>query len=127
MMMRNRRAGGYSLVEMVAALTIFGIGVLGMMELFTTCLQSTSASLGHTHAVYLAQGLLEEIIVEGGLYAGSDSGDFSSEYPRHSWTYEIEDMDQTGLMQVRVVVTWDERGRQKEFALTTLVAERLLL
>jgi prepilin-type N-terminal cleavage/methylation domain-containing protein len=126
-MIRNRRSGGYSLVEMVAALTIFGVGVLGMLELFTTCLRSTSASLGHTHAVYLAQGLLEEVMVEGGLYATSDSGDFGNEYPRHSWTYEIEDTDQTGLMQVRVTVTWDERGREKEFVLTTLVAERLTL
>jgi len=114
-------------VEMVAALTIFGVGVLGMLELFTTCLRSTSASLGHTHAVYLAQGLLEEVTVEGGLYATSDSGDFGNEYPRHSWTYEVEDTDQTGLMQVRVTVTWDERGREKEFVLTTLVAERLTL
>lgn len=126
-MIRNRWSGGYSLVEMVAALTIFGVGVLGMLELFTTCLRSTSASLGHTHAVYLAQGLLEEVMVEGGLYATSDSGDFGNEYPRHSWTYEIEDTDQTGLMQVRVTVTWDERGREKEFVLTTLVAERLTL
>ncbi len=127
MILRKRRSGGYSLVEMVAALTIFGIGVLGTMELFTTCLQSTSASLSHTQAVYLAQGLVEEVIAEGGLYASSDSGDFGQEYPRHSWSYEIENTDQVGLMLLRILVTWNERGREKEFALTTLVAERLQL
>ena len=127
MMMRRRRSGGYSLVEMVAALTIFGIGVLGTMELFTTCLQSTSASLSHTQAVYLAQGLVEEVIAEGELYATSDSGDFGQEYPRHSWSYDIEDTDQVGLMLLRILVTWNERGREKEYVLTTLVAERLQL
>ena len=111
-------------MEMIAALTIFGLGVLGTMEVFTTCLRSTSSSLGYTHAVFLAQQVLEETIAEGTLYAESDSGDFGDDYPQHSWTSEIEETDQTGLMEVRVVVAWTERGRDKEYALTTLVADR---
>ena len=126
MMIHKRRApsGGFSLVEMIAALTIFSLGVLGTMEVFTTCLRSTSSSLGYTHAVFLAQQVLEETIAEGALYAGSDSGDFGDDYPQHSWTCDIEETDQTLLIEVRVVVTWTERGREKEFALTTLVADR---
>jgi len=120
----RRRSEGYSLVEMIAALTIFSLGVLGTMEVFTTCLRSTSSSLGYTQAVFLAQQVLEETIAEGTLYPGDDSGDFGDDYPQHSWTCEIEETDQTGLMEVRVAVTWTERGREKEYALTTLVADR---
>ncbi len=116
--------GGYSLLELVAALTIFSLGVVSALTLFTTCLQSTSASLGYTHAVLLAQGLMEETIAEGSLFAGTDSGDFGDGYRGHSWELEIEDTDQTGLMQLSLVVTWTERGREKHYRLSTLVAER---
>ena len=124
-MKARRHTQGYSLVELVAATAIFGMGVLGAMELFTTCLQSTSASLGYTQAVLLAQAVLEEAIAGGDVMAGTDSGDFGSDYPRHTWELEVEDTDQYGLMEVRVVVAWNERGREKAYTLTTLVAERI--
>ena len=71
-------SGGFSLIELMAALTIFGVVVLGTLELFTVCLQSTSASVGYTQAMLLAQGQLEETIAEGYVIAGTDGGDFGT-------------------------------------------------
>ncbi len=122
--MRRRREQGYSLVELVAALTIFSLGVVSALNLFTTCLRSTSASKGYTHAVLLAQGKMEETLADGTQYAGTDSGDFGDDHSAHSWEMEILDTEQMGLMEVRLVVTWMERGREKEYALTTLAADR---
>ena len=124
---RRRGCRGFSLIELMAALTIFGVGVLGTLELFTVCLQSTSASVGYTQAMLLAQGRLEETIAEGYVVEGTDSGDFGSGYPRHAWELDVEETDQTGLMRVQIVVTWNERGREKQYALTTLVADRSAL
>ena len=121
---KRSKSKGYSLIELVAALTIFSLGVMGALTLFSTCLRSTADSLSYTQAVLLAQGTLEETVAEGDLLAGSDSGDFGDAYPRHSWEVEIEDTDQTGLMQMQVTVTWIERGRERQYALATLVAER---
>ncbi len=115
---------GYSLVELVAALTILSLGVMGALTLFSTCLRSTADSLNYTQAVLLAQGTLEETVAEGQLMAGSETGDFGTAHPRHSWEVEIEDTDQLGLMQMDVIVTWTERGREHQYVLTTLVAER---
>ncbi len=122
--MRTADNGGYSLIELVAALMIFSFGVMGSMELFTVCLQSTSTSLGYTQAVFLAQAVIEETIAEGEVYEGTDSGTFSSQFPRHSWETECEEMDTIGLMKLRVVISWDERGNEKTFEITTLVADR---
>ena len=121
---RRRSRQGYSLIELLAALTIFGLGVLGSMELFAVCLQSTSASLGYTQAALLAQGRIEEIIAEENTATGTDSGDFGDDFPGHSWETHIENTHQDGLISVEVVVTWTERGRDKAYRLTTLVAER---
>ena len=111
-------------MELVAALTIFSLGVMGALTLFSTCLRSTADSLSYTQAVLLAQAALEETVAEGDLITGSDSGDFGDAYPRHSWEIEIDDTDQLGLMQMQVTVMWTERGREHEYVLTTLIAER---
>jgi len=119
-----RTMRGFSLVEMVAALMIFGLAAGGVIEVYTLCIRSTSSSLGYTHAVFLAQKALEEMLVEGALIPGSDEGDFDPEHPEYSWKSEVEETDQVGLYEVRIVVTWTERGREKEYVLTTLAAER---
>ena len=120
----GRAAKGFSLAEMMAAVTIFGLGVLGTLEVFTVSLQSTSSSLNYTQAVMLAQSLMEETIAEGDLSEGETTGDFGEGYPQHSWALEIVETDTSGLYQVTASVMWTERGKDKEFSLTTLVGER---
>ncbi|MCP4644732.1 MAG: prepilin-type N-terminal cleavage/methylation domain-containing protein [bacterium] len=123
--MRRGGNAGYSLVELVAALTIFSLAVVGVMELFSTCLRTTSASMGYTQAVYLAQAMLEEHIVEDSLYPGSDSGECGESFPGHTWEMEVEEMDQQqGLVRVELTVMWTERGREHEYTLATMIAER---
>jgi prepilin-type N-terminal cleavage/methylation domain-containing protein len=120
----RRRLSAFSLVEMMAALTVFGVGVLGTMEVFTNCLHSSSASQGYTQAVYLAQQVLEETIAENRVTVGQEQGDFGERSPRHSWQQEITETDQKGLYRLRVTVQWSERGRDKQYALETLVSDR---
>ncbi|MCD6287531.1 MAG: type II secretion system protein, partial [Candidatus Hydrogenedentes bacterium] len=112
-----------SLVEVMVALSVFSIGVLGTMELFSTCLHSTSDSLGYTEAVYIAQQVIEETIAEGNLTAETDSGEYQAANKTFSWTLTVEDSDISGLVKVAVAVTWTERAAEKNYTLTTLVAE----
>ena len=118
---------GFSLVEMIAALLIFSVGVLAVMQVFAGRLRATSASLGYTRAVSLAQQVMEETIAERDttfMTVMSESGDFGTEFPNHSWSCEFEDMDQSGLQTLHVTITWEDRGREKKYVLATLIAER---
>ena len=123
-MIRRRAHSAFSLIEMVAATAIFSVGVLAVMKVFTACLGSASASLGRTRAVLLAQQKIEEAVIEPGLAEGTESGAGGLAYPAHSWKREIESTDQTNLYQVRVVVTWEDRGRAKSYSLATLALSR---
>ncbi len=118
------RTDGFSLVEMMAAMVIFAVGVLAVLEAVTTSLRSTIASVGYTQAVFLAQQRLEEALVATPLSAAADAGDFGAAYPRHTWTREIEELEAERLYRIRVDVAWNERGRDRQFTLTTLAANR---
>jgi len=118
--LRRMRRAGFSLVELIAALSIFSVGVLAVLEVTGSCLRSTSASSSYTHAVQLARQALEETVAEGALFVSTETGDFGAEYPRHTWLREIEETDRTDVLKLRVTVMWSERGREKKYALTTL-------
>jgi len=124
MSIRIRKTKAFSLVEMLAALSIFGLGVIGTMEVFSTSIRSTSASLGYTNAALLARRVMEETIAEGVLMDWEDSGDFGLEHPNHSWTLTVTETEDLDLYQADVVVTWSDRGTDKEYTLTTLLADR---
>ena len=75
-------------------------------------------------AVFLAEGILEEQIAEGSYIDSTDNGAFSANYPRHSWEITIEETRQLGLYTIEAVVKWEEKGKEKQYTLTTLAAER---
>lgn len=122
---RNRtRKPGYSLLEMVLAMTIFSVGVGALMSLTSVCVQSASTSRAYTDAVYLAQGLIEEKLADSSYTVDTETGDSGGEAPEFSWTVTTEETETSGLYKIEATVTWKERGAEKSYALTTLAAER---
>ena len=117
---------GFSLLELVLAMGIFSMSVLACLELYSISLQSAGDSVEYTQAVYLAQGLMEETMTESSLYASTDSGDFGDTYPKHSWMMEVRETEQDGLMEIDLIVQWTARGKEKEYQLITLCADREL-
>ena len=121
---RYDRHAGFSLIELVASLAIFSIGVLACVELYTAAFRSTSDSLDYTQAVFLAEGLLEETMMDDFLMVSTDSGDFGTSYPRHFWELDVEETNQDGLLKIHLIVTWTARDIEKQYELTTLHADR---
>ena len=120
----NRDArNGFSLVEMIAALTIFSVAALALMEVFAGGLHSASTTLHYTEAAFLAKQAAEEGRADGVLGEMSESGERSGT-PTYAWTRTTKATEIAGLHQMDVTVKWDERGKQKRFCLTTLVADR---
>ena len=118
--MRGRR--GFSLVEMVVALSIFSIAVVALLGVFTTCLRSTGLSVNHTRAALLAQGVMEEALAQDITTVEDGSGDFGDEFPGATWEREVMETDTADLYEVHVAVSWPERGIERTFELTTLAA-----
>ncbi len=112
------------MVEMVAALVIFSIGVVAALEVYALCIRGSTTSLDVTRAGLLAQGVMEQTLATGDLTVGTESGELEGELPGAAWAREVQETDTTGLYQVSVTVTYEERGKQKSFELTTLTAQR---
>lgn len=86
---RVRNEAGFSLVEMLVALTIFAIGLLATAGMQMSALQSNAGSYRLTSINAVASGVMEEILT------------WSSDDPRlkdvagnpHAWDFDRSDID----------------------------------
>jgi len=57
-----RRSGGFTLVEMILSLTILAVAIPVLVSLFSGGLRQPQWAREQTQALFLAQGLMEEIV-----------------------------------------------------------------
>ena len=118
---KNKR--GFTLIEVVVALTIASIAFPALLKAFSEGVKSYSLIENKTTAYYLLRLKMGQLEMAGYPDVGSTEGDFGTD-SRFKWSTEIIDTDTDGLREVTVVITWEERGKEKSLQLTTYMSDR---
>jgi prepilin-type N-terminal cleavage/methylation domain-containing protein len=113
---------GFSLIEVVCAVLILGIALVGLTQGITTALQSSKDSEVQTRAVLMASGLIESLRAEGDLEDGETDGEGDGGLARFTWKESIEPTRIDGLHRV-VVTVMDHRSGKSLYELQTLLFE----
>jgi prepilin-type N-terminal cleavage/methylation domain-containing protein len=110
---------GYSLVEVLVAITIFSLSAPGIATGVALAVRTGQISSNFTQATILAQDKLEDLrSQEGFRSSGSDS-------PRPGFIREwfvIPDSPEAGVVRIDVAVSWTDY-ESHSLALTTAVNE----
>ncbi len=88
---RPKRNKGFTLIEVVVALAILGIGLTVIIELFSGGLRLARASMEYTEAVNYARIKMEEITVKPGVEEGTQEGE--SEDKTFRWQVGVKKVD----------------------------------
>ncbi len=141
---RQRRQFGFSLVEVLIALVIMSVGMLGIAGLYVQSMQAGRTSMFRHHAVTLAGDVADRIRANptaGGAYAlaGSDNGCVDgtvvctpaqmAESDIQIWEGEAANIlpggaiavafDNTGTPPVyTITVSWTEPGQTPSYVIT---------
>src|SRR4051794_15956932 len=99
-----RQRAGFSLIEVMIAILILGVAVVGFVNGLTTALSSHKDSEVQTIAVLLASGRMEKIRADGELEDGDSDGDWGDDYRNYQWRQTITATDTKGLHEVTVIV-----------------------
>ena len=117
---------GFTLLEVLVAMAILGIGLIVIIELFSGGLRLGRTSEEYTRAVGYARMKLEEISLAKSLEEGIEEGEFDREY---RWQVEVKKVDllppgretsyqpPVALYWVRIVVLWKSGIRERTTAL----------
>ena len=119
---------GFTLIEVVVAIAILGIGLIVIIELFSGGLRLARTSIEYTEAVNYARMKMEELGVKQTMEEGSEEGEFDDTF---RWQVETKKVDilpaQTGtdykppvdLFQVKVNVFWKSGSKERSTTLET--------
>jgi len=113
---------GFSLVEVMIAVLILGIAIVGLTQGFTTALASSKESELQSTAALFAAGQIETLRAETGLTDATTEGDCGEDLPHYRWRQTISPTEIAGLHQVSVDVD-NSRTGELIFELKTLLFE----
>ena len=119
---RGKGQRGFTLLEIVVALTIAAIALPVLLRAFSEGTKKHSLIENRTTALYLLKLRMSEIEMLGDIEMGSEEDTFGDS--RFAWASEVEETEIEGLYAVTVTVNWQERGRERTVELTTYIADR---
>lgn len=125
--MKNRTPGtrqrGLTLVEVMLAMAIMGIGIVGLISAASRCLAIVRQARSYEaarHLVGVVELKFQEYLLEQegeDLSDTTQSGTFPSPHQHYTWLWELRqigdgDDETAGLFEVRMRVGWAEGGHQ---------------
>ena len=102
---------GFSLIEVVMAIAILGVAVVGLTEGLSLALQSNKESELQSTAALFAAGKVETLRAEGAYENGETEGDCGEDLPLYHWKQSITSAGMDGLYEVKVTVENAKTGK----------------
>jgi type II secretion system protein I len=117
---------GFSLIESLAALAIFGLTVVALIQGIASALGAWRVAEEQTKALMFAENVLQEIVYNGNFTAGEEGAQYEAPDDRFAWSSKIEETEFQGLYAITVSVTWDGKNADSDrsVSLSTLRSER---
>ena len=114
------QSSGFSLVEVMVAILILAIALVGLTRGITTALASSKESELQTTAALFAAGQIELLRAQKDLVDGTENGDCGGGLSLYRWKQTVRPTNINGLHEVEVVVA-NSRTGVEIFELKTLL------
>ena len=127
-------AAAFTFVEVLAALAVVSISLLGLLRLHLISITMADAAQATSKAVFLAREKMAETLALGFPEIGVDTGAVEDDTLDLQWRTEVSDFespelvdaDVAGLRRVSVDVAWKQGVGRKHLQMSTCVADRRL-
>ncbi|MCZ7591804.1 MAG: prepilin-type N-terminal cleavage/methylation domain-containing protein [Kiritimatiellae bacterium] len=122
---RRRSRTGLSLIEVLMAIVILGIGLTILIAGASRCIAVVRKvrSLETTRELFGRVEVEKPIWVEEDIEDAAGSGSFSGEYSGYQWRRDVEEVgeEEDGLWLVTTTISWSERGQNNSETVVTYV------
>ena len=109
----TRSQTGFTLLEVMAALSVLAIAFVVLLQTDGLNATRTLHAERIMGAVQLAGERMEDVFASGSEDLFSDNGELDNGI--YSWDRTVTDTIYEGLKEVRLTVTWNEGGREESY------------
>ena len=106
------RNAGFSLVELLCAILILGVGLVGLIQGITTALSSNKESEVQTTAAFIAAGRIETLRADGFVIEGDSEGECGEGLSLYRWRESVTSTSIEGLYDIEVVIENSNSGKR---------------
>ena len=113
----NQGVGGFTLLEVMVAMSIIAIAMTAVLNSQSQSVSLASEAKFSTTAALLARSKMAETEWGNRLDLASDSGDFEEDFPGYTWQVTVEDVSMdlpenvsNHLKEMTVIISWGEEG-----------------
>jgi prepilin-type N-terminal cleavage/methylation domain-containing protein len=117
----NHRRHGFTLVEVLAALLFMAILLPVTVQAVRVASRAGQVGERKAAATRIAERVLNELQVTGGLLQNSGSGRIEERDRGYDWTMRSETWTEDHMNLVTVTVTYEVQGQEYDVNLATLV------
>ena len=117
----GQRRGGFTIIELLATLTLVCIVLPVAVHGILLCLETAAHARQRTEAAALAQSKMAELIATGQWYDAELQGDFGDDWPQYTWVAQTGDWEDSRLAELDVYVLWTRREKDYRVMLSTLL------
>ena len=122
---KPKTQNGFTLLEVVVAMAIVGLGVMTLFEVLSAGLRLEMRSSDQTRAITYSRQAIDGFLIRRGIRDGGEEGSAGG---RHRWSVEVRPFQESSqlssvrwdLKEVRLRVRYREGEREKEVVLKTL-------
>jgi len=128
--MRVLRSGccdkGFTLIEILVAVSILGISLAVILQLFSGGLRSGRLSDQYTRAIFHGREKMEEILLSQDLAEGDLAGEFDDSFRWKARIVPIEPHEDEknrlpfDTYEISVKVMWNQGEKEKDFQISTM-------
>jgi len=118
---------GFTLLEIVVAMTIVGLGVVTLLQIFSSGLRLGAKSTVQTEAMAYGREIMDELLVRQKMEDGSERG---SLHDKTHWTFQIQTVRDSSrtlslgsaweLKELKLDMLMMDAGRERRVELNTL-------
>jgi prepilin-type N-terminal cleavage/methylation domain-containing protein len=118
--------GGFTLLEIVVAMTIVGLGVVTLLEVFSSGLRLGARSQDRTEVITQGRQVMDQFLARGTLTEGTEQGTIGE---NGRWKLQVQPVRSTEelnlgndweLKEIALDIIVPESGRERSVELRTL-------
>lgn len=122
--LKSKIQNGFTLLEVVVAVSIVGLGVVTLFEIFSSGLRLGAKSSERTEAAAYSRQVIDEVLIHREVREGGEEGSLGG---RYSWRLQVQPFQDAqpssagwDLKEMTLQLRYREGGRERKMELKTL-------